>query len=256
MIYDFLPDYIDVKTYFTEHNDTLIVVPVYNELPHLKEVIHSIRDNWHGDILTVDDCSTDASLAVLQEIPEISVITNINNAGAGGVLLQGFKWAKLHNYKNIITMDADGQHNPESISCFFKAIEKCGCCCSCDFVWGSRYLNDTGESNFDYADRREINIEITTRLNQITGYNLTDAFCGFRAYRVDSVIKLPLTETGYGMFMQLTVLAARYDLSIKEISVPLLYLDETRNFNGNFTDNSHRLEYYHSVIDQELSIER
>ena len=256
MKYDFLPKYKEIKRYFSGLEETLIIVPVFNELPHLRDVIHSIKDNWEGDILAVNDCSTDDSLEVLKEIPNISVISNEENAGAGGVLLQGFKWAELNNYKSIITMDADGQHNPESISCFFKAIEKCGCCCSCDFVWGSRYLNEAEHTSVNYEDRLAINVEITKRLNEITGYSLTDAFCGFRAYRVESLAKLPITETGYGMFMQMTVLAARHGLSIREIAVPLLYLDETRNFNGNFTDNVHRLEYYHSVINQELSINK
>ncbi len=255
MNYSFLPDFIEVKTFFTGNNDTLIIVPVYNEIPHLKEVLHSIKDNWHGDILAVDDCSIDDSLYVLTEIPEISVISNRENAGAGGVLLQGFQWAQDHNYKSIITMDADGQHNPESISCFFKAIEKCGCCCSCDFVWGSRYLKGVDSVTNEYQDRQEINREITARLNDVTGYNLTDAFCGFRAYRVESLAKLPITETGYGMFMQMTVLASKFDLSIREIEVPLVYLDETRNFNGNFTDSQERLKYYHQIINTELARE-
>lgn len=253
MIFDFLPKYTEINKVYTKHHDTLIIVPVYNEIPHLRDVIHSIRENWSGDILAVEDCSTDDSLAVLKEIKGISIITNERNAGAGGVLLQGFKWAYSNDYKNIITMDADGQHNPESISCFFKAIDKCGCCCSCDFVWGSRYLNMSKVPGQEYQDRREINFEITHRLNEITGYKLTDAFCGFRAYRVESLAKLPITETGYGMFMQMTVLAAKNKLSIREIEVPLLYLDETRNFNGNFSDSDERLQYYHDIIDSTLA---
>ena len=253
MIYDFLPDFLEVKTSFSTNIDTLIIVPVYNEIPHLKGVIHSIKDNWCGDILAVEDCSSDGSLEVLEEIADISVIANKKNAGAGGVLLQGFQWAAAHNYTNIITMDADGQHNPESISCFFKAIAKCGCCCSCDFIWGSRYLSRKDLPDIEFADRRSINLQITERLNSITGYQLTDAFCGFRAYRVESIIQLPLTETGYGLFMQMTVLAARYGMSVREIEVPLLYLDETRNFNGVFSDAAERLVYYNRVIDQAIA---
>ncbi len=252
MHYDFLPDYTETKRCVSNFRDVLIIVPVYNEMPHLEEVIISIKDCWQGDILAVDDCSTDNSLEALNCIDDISVISNHSNAGAGGVLLQGFQWAYTNNYQNIITMDADGQHSPEMISAFLHAIEKCGCCKNCNFIWGSRYLVDTPELEASYAPRREINIEITQRLNDVTGFNLTDAFCGFRAYRLESLAKLPLTEVGYGMFMQMTILAAKHKLSIREIEVPLVYLDETRDFNGNFSDTSERLEYYHKVIDKEL----
>ena len=249
-----LPEYSEVKKYINGTSDTLLIVPVFNEMPHLKEVISSIRENWKGDILTVDDCSDDGSLAELSSFTDISIISNKSNAGAGGVLLQGFKWAEKNKYTNIITMDADGQHCPESISTFLRTLEICGCCCSCDFVWGSRYLNDDKKVKDAFAQRKIINREITERLNDITGYNLTDAFCGFRAYKVESLMKLPLTETGYGMFMQMTIWAAKHGMTIKEIEVPLVYLDETRDFKGNFSDFTERRQYYHNVIDEQLTL--
>ncbi len=243
-----------------KHSDTLVVVPVYNEMPHLADVIRTIRLCWDGNILAVDDHSTDRSLDLLRMIDTITVLHNRRNAGAGGVLLRGFRFAEERRYKNVITLDADGQHSPFLIRDFLRAIEP-HCCrgrgrrCNrqADFVWGSRYLSGYKRLARSFQPRQEVNKIITRRLNEVTGYHLTDAFCGFRAYRVDALIRLSLTETGYGMFMQMTLQASRQQLSIRELPVPLIYLDDTRNFQDQFKDTQKRLAYYHSVIDAELA---
>lgn len=238
--------------------DTLVIVPVYNEMPHLADVIRTIRLCWDGDILAVDDNSTDNSLDLLRMIDSITVIHNRRNAGAGGVLLQAFRFAAERKYRNVITLDADGQHSPFLIKDFFAAIEphccgKCSCRGRTDFVWGSRYLQGYRKLPAAFQARQEVNKIITNRLNEITGYSLTDAFCGFRAYRVRSLQKLDITETGYGMFMQLTLQAWRKGVSIRELPVPLVYLDDTRDFQGEFDNTRQRLTYYHKVIDRELA---
>lgn len=247
-----LPEFKQLN-YAPRRCQTLVIVPVYNEMPHLTKVIASIREYFKGDILAVDDCSNDGSTEALMQLNEISVIRNDKNAGAGGVLLQAFSWATEKGYSNVITMDADGQHSPESIKCFLHQLEVCRRECECDFVWGSRYLSGEQQVKPEFSHRRKINRLITSRLNEVTGYQLTDAFCGFRAYRLEALNKLDITEHGYGMFMQMTLLAKAARLTIHEIPVPLIYLDDTRDFNGNFSDWPSRLAYYNQIIDQTLT---
>jgi len=86
-------------------------------------------------------------------------------------------------------------------------------------------------------------------LNERFGLNLTDTFCGFKAYRREALAKLRITETGWGMPLQLWVQAARLGLCIKEVGVPRVYLDPNRAFGGVLDDPSERLAYYRSVID-------
>src|SRR5262249_39545217 len=90
---------------------------------------------------------------------------------------------------------------------------------------------------------------ITAELNERFGLNLTDAFCGFKAYRREALEKLHLTETGWGMPLQLWVQAAHLGLRIKEVGVPRLYLDPTRAFGGVLDDAEQRLAYYRGIID-------
>ncbi len=103
------------------------------------------------------------------------------------------------------------------------------------------------------ADRRRINFTITAELNQRLGLNLTDAFCGFKAYRVCALQKLHVTELGYAMPLELWVQAAHRNLKIREVAVPLIYLDEKRSFGGALDDADRRLTHYREVIDKALA---
>ena len=95
---------------------------------------------------------------------------------------------------------------------------------------------------------KRINLIITNELNQALDLELTDAFCGFKAYRQEALTKLSITETGWGMPLQLWVQAACAGLRIKEIGVPRLYLDPKRAFGGMLNDADARLEYYRRVL--------
>src|SRR5262249_18069084 len=114
----------------------------------------------------------------------------------------------------------------------------------------SRYLRDFRQDSAPPADRLAINQRVTTELNERFGLNLTDAFCGFKAYRREALEHLSITETGWGMPLQLWVQAVRHGLRIKEVGVPRLYLDPNRAFGGVLNDAEQRLAYYHRVIDE------
>src|SRR5437773_782225 len=95
-----------------------------------------------------------------------------------------------------------------------------------------------------------INHIITAELNEQFGLPLTDAFCGFKAYRREALEKLRITETGWGMPLQLWVHAARLGLRIKEVGVPRLYLDPSRAFGGVLNNEEERLAYYRRILDE------
>jgi dolichol-phosphate mannosyltransferase len=117
-----------------------------------------------------------------------------------------------------------------------------------DIVSGSRYLRDFRQNSISPQDRRQINQQITAELNERFGLNLTDAFCGFKAYRREALARLRITENGWGMPLQLWVQAARLGLRIKEVGVPRLYLDPNRAFGGVLDNAEERLAYYRRVI--------
>jgi dolichol-phosphate mannosyltransferase len=83
---------------------------------------------------------------------------------------------------------------------------------------------------------------------------LTDAFCGFKAYRVAALSRLKLSETGYAMPLELWVQAAYAKWRVREYPVPLIYLDETRSFGGSLDDDQTRLDYYNLVIQRSIEV--
>jgi dolichol-phosphate mannosyltransferase len=94
---------------------------------------------------------------------------------------------------------------------------------------------------------------LTEELNRRLGLSITDAFCGFKAYRVDALKKLHITETGYAMPLELWVQAAQAGLRIRELPVPLIYLDEERSFGGSLDNAEIRLRHYREVFERALA---
>jgi glycosyltransferase involved in cell wall biosynthesis len=219
----------------------LTAIPVYNEERHLEGVLREVR-RYSPDLLVINDGSTDRTADILARQRDLTVITHPHNRGYGAALVSAFDHAVRHGVEVLVTMDCDGQHEPARIPVLLEAIH------DADIVSGSRYLRDFRQDTLPPQDRRRINQQITTELNQTLGLNLTDAFCGFKAYRGSALAQLHITETVWGMPLQLWVQAARLGLRVKEVGVPRLYLDPTRAFGGMLNDAEERLAYYHRVI--------
>jgi dolichol-phosphate mannosyltransferase len=224
----------------------LTAIPVYNEERHLEEVLHEVR-RYSPQILVVNDGSTDRTAAILARHPELTVLTHPHNRGYGAALMSAFAYAIDQDIDVLVTMDCDGQHEPARIPVLLEAIH------DADIVSGSRYLRDFRQDSSAPQDRRRINATITRELNECLGLNLTDAFCGFKAYRRDALARLHITETGWGMPLQLWVQAARLGLQIKEVGVPRVYLDPNRAFGGVLDDAEERLAYYRQIIAHALA---
>jgi glycosyltransferase involved in cell wall biosynthesis len=174
-------------------------------------------------------------------------LTHERNRGYGAALLSAFQYAVDHDFELLVTIDCDGQHEPQRIGQLVAA------CRDADVVSGSRYLRNKEHAHRAPAERRQINTQITRELNERLGLSLTDAFCGFKAYRVPALAQLTITEPGYGMPIEFWVQAAQHGLRIVELPVPLIYLDEARSFGGSLDDGGKRLEYYHRVLDRAIA---
>jgi glycosyltransferase involved in cell wall biosynthesis len=220
----------------------LTAIPVYNEERHLTEVLREVR-RYAADILVIDDGSKDGTPRLLAAEKNLHVVTHEQNRGYGAALISAFDYAMDHSFDILVTTDCDGQHEPSRIPLLVEAIH------DADIVSGSRYLRSFRENSEAPRDRMEINQVVTAELNERFGLHLTDAFCGFKVYRVDALKKLRITEKSWGMPLQLWVQAARLKLRIKEIGVPRIYLDPHRAFGGVLNDANERLAYYRRVVD-------
>jgi glycosyltransferase involved in cell wall biosynthesis len=228
----------------------LTALPVYNEARHIPEVLAEVR-RYSQDVLVVNDGSSDDTPSVLAREPGVIVVTHPQNLGYGAALRTAFEFAIQNAYDVLVTIDCDGQHQPRLIPELAAAAFPPGEP-PVDIVSGSRYLKTFDGNSRPPEERRKINAEITQLVNDRLGLDLTDAFCGFKAYRVEALTRLKITDTGYAMPLQLWVQAAALGLRIVEFAVPLVYLDEKRSFGGSLDDGRRRMAHYQSVLDNEI----
>jgi dolichol-phosphate mannosyltransferase len=178
----------------------------------------------------------------------IEIIRQHANRGYGATLIRGFSEVVKAGYDFVVTMDSDGQHRPDWLPEFFRVVE------DWDVVSGSRYLRSTSEDRDAPPDRQRINRSITEVVNQITGFGLTDSFCGFKAYRVSALSRLSLRESGYSMPLQFWVQAKHFGLRVTELPVSRIYDDPNRSFGAELDDPAKRLNYYLQTIQMEREL--
>ena len=229
----------------------LTALPVFNEKRHLIEVLNEVRQHTR-EILVIDDGSTDGTQELLACERDIYVLRHQQNQGYGAALRSAFQYAFAGQYDVLVTVDCDGQHEPKLIPELAAAVydreDQ-----PADIVSGSRYLKAFPGASVPPVERRRINLQVTEWLNEWFQLALTDSFCGFKAYRVDALARLRITELGYAMPLQLWVQAAALKLKVVEFPVPLVYLDEERSFGGSLDQAERRLAYYREVLDREIA---
>jgi dolichol-phosphate mannosyltransferase len=221
----------------------LTALPVYNEAAHVAGVLDEVLRHT-ADVLVVDDGSTDGTAELLAGRRDIRVVRHARNSGYGSALATAFRETLAGPWDGLVTIDCDGQHQPRLIPEFIAAAA------SADIVSGSRYRKHFPGDSRPPAARRRINMEVTAEINARLGLDLTDAFCGFKAYTRRALAALHVTETGYAMPLEVWVQAAAAGLRIVELPVPLVYLDLARSFGGALDDAATRLAYYRSVLDR------
>jgi dolichol-phosphate mannosyltransferase len=223
----------------------LTAIPVFNEEAYIEPVLTEVL-RYADDVLVVDDGSSDRTPEMLAKFPQVQVIRHPVNRGYGAGLRSAFARTLEGGYDGLITLDCDGQHEPSRIPEVAASLDEA------DIVSGSRYLQVFDPSQRPPEARRRINVEVTRWLNECLGFHLTDAFCGFKAYRASALAKFDITEDGYAMPLQVWVQAAEHGMTVVEVPVPLIYLDESRAFGGALDNAEYRLNHYRQVFQEAL----
>lgn len=222
---------------------TGIVVPVYNEKKYLEAVIKEVLElNIDKKIFLVDDGSDQETRDIIKKIKNIEVITHKTNQGYGAALISGFKRAIEQNCDFIVTIDADRQHLPHRIPEFLKYIKEY------DIVSGSRYHEKAKVLTPPPPERKYVNFLIQRVLLYLTGIKITDAFCGFRAYKREFLMDIDLKEEGYAFPLEIWYYVYKKKAKLKEIPCELYY-PEKKDFPENIKNKEQRLTYYKSVLE-------
>jgi len=224
----------------------LIAIPTFNEAKNIARVVEEVRP-YASEILIIDDGSTDATLDILGQSP-VRVLRHEKNQGYGQSLIDAFNYAHKNGFDWVITLDADGQHEADSIPNFIEEMS----IGRWDLISGSRYLAARNDDDLPPLERRNVNFRITRILNDLFRMELTDSFCGFKAHRTSAMMKLNLTEAGYAFPLQLWPRVWEHQLAMKEIPVRRIYNDPNRSFGEKLDKPDDRFAHYIDVLNAEL----
>lgn len=189
------------------------ILPAYNEELCISSIILGSK-KYVDKIIVVDDGSTD-NTAEIAELAGAQVIKHYSNKGKGAALKTGFKAAK--NAGIIVTLDSDGQHNPEEIPKLIAPIISG----KADIVNGSRYLN--GNKN-DTPSYRRIGQFLLDKITNIgSGLNITDSQSGFRAFARYTMPAFRFNCADFGIESEMLTDAANAGLRIREVEIGVRY---------------------------------
>ena len=191
-----------------------VLIPSYNNAGTVQRVV-SESLKYCDDVIVVNDGSTDATIDILSSIPQIDVVSYENNQGKGTALKRGFKRAIERGFKYAITLDSDGQHYPENIEDFVKAIVENPSA----LIVGQRDLSNVDINGKSSFANKFSNFWVRVQ----TGKNLKDTQTGFRAYPLEHLHGLSLLTSRYEAELELLVFAAWNGVEIISIPINVYY---------------------------------
>lgn len=193
--------------------NTLVVIPVYNHAATLRGVVERALE-VHDRVLVVDDGSTDQGADVLEGLP-VRVVRHAGNRGKGAALRTAAQKARSMGLTHIITLDADGQHDPAEIRHFLRIVE----------AYPEAVL--VGKRDFQAAgapwSRRFGRAFSNFWFRVQTGRSVGDSQSGFRAYPVDVLLHLPLREKGFAFEIEVLVRAAWAGVEVRDVDISVVY---------------------------------
>jgi hypothetical protein len=197
----------------------LVIVPAFNEAEALPATLREIPQEvcgWPTRVLVVDDASRDNTRQVAQSFGA-HVVTHPVNGGQGAALQTGYLVADRIGVDVVVTLDADGQHDPQEMANLLGPI-RAG---TADFVTGSRRIGSGERADGRDGKARELGISLYTRLvNLLVGTHITDVANGYRAIRASRLQELVFTEEQFHN-PELLLGAKRAGLRIAEVPVTI-----------------------------------
>ncbi|GAB4335693.1 MAG: DUF2062 domain-containing protein [Desulfobulbaceae bacterium] len=217
----------------------LAVIPVYNHGGTLREV--ALRTLAAGfDLLVVDDGSTDGGLETVRDL-DCRIHTLSPNQGKGAAILAGAAIAAKAGYDAILTIDADGQHDPASIPDLVREAKAQWPA----LVIGSRQMERGGAPGASLFGRSFSNFWV--RLE--TGCSLPDTQSGLRLYPVRELLALPIRCRRYDFEIESLVRLCWAGVQVRSVPVPVHYPTDGRRIThfDLFRDNL-RLTLLHTAL--------
>ncbi|MGA7228294.1 MAG: polyprenol monophosphomannose synthase [Acidimicrobiia bacterium] len=203
-----------------------VVIPTYNERENLPHIAAAVTHQGYR-LLVVDDSSPDGTGELATRLaaqdPKISVLIRPTKEGLGPAYAAGFDRAMADGAEVIVEMDADFSHDPKDLPRLVMAIDD-----GADLAIGSRYVPGGSTPDWPWS-RRLISKGGNLYARLMLGAPIRDATAGFRAFRSESLARLPYREaqaSGYAFQVEMAWKAHQMGLDVVE--VPISFRDRTR----------------------------
>lgn len=180
-------------------SELCVLIPAYNAELTLREVIEGVKRS-RCDIVVVDDGSRDSTPRIVREMG-VTLLRHPENRGKGRALRTGFTYVIEQGYEAVITIDADGQHDPADIARFVELYRQG----RPDMIIGSR----AAQFNEMPWLRRFWNQLGAKAVSRLTKTPVTDSQSGYRLVRTDVIGDVRLTTSTYEMEMELLIKACK-----------------------------------------------
>lgn len=200
-----------------------VVMPAFNERPVIAQVIKKIPKQL-GDfksvkIIVVDDASDDGTAKAAETAGAI-VIRHRFNLGNGGATITGLMAARQLGVEVAVTMDADGQHNPQDMVKLVAKLDE-----GYDMVIGSRMKGHRGAMPV----YKVIGNQLLNVLTLIFARRwVSDSQSGFRALSKKAVAKIQLGLTGFDVWSEMIWEARVHGLKVAEVPIEIIYTSYSR----------------------------
>lgn len=194
-----------------------VIIPTYNNGKTLTRVIEGCLDHC-PDVLIINDGSTDETATILSRFDTIRVHTISPNGGKGAALRKAFTWAHKLGFDYAVTIDSDGQHDPEDLSVFANALEQ---------EQGPVYIGarNMGQRKIPLKSsfgHRNSNFWFWVE----TGIKAEDTQSGYRLYPLAPLSRMKLLTWKYEFEIEVIVRAAWKDVPVKWIPVRVYYPED------------------------------
>jgi len=216
----------------------LVCVPAFNEAKNISEIVNKSKKYSDG-VIVYDDGSADETFE-LATAAGATVIKSPKNTGYGSAIRALFQAAREQNADVMVTLDSDGQHNPDHIPRLLEPVLRQ----NFDIVIGSRFLNK--EDREKVPRYRTFGIKTITKLTERASFSgLTDSQSGFRAYNRNALSKINLFEDGMSVSTEILLRAREKNLSATEVPITVNYQNQD---NSTHNPISHGIGVLYSVM--------
>ena len=191
-----------------------VVIPVFNEREFVLEIIRRVKEEpCRKEIIVVDDCSTDGTRDLLQNINDknVKVYFHERNQGKGAALRSGFSKA---TGDIVIIQDADMEYDPQEYSRLIKPILNG----KAEVVYGSRFAGGDAHRVI-YFWHMMGNKFLTFLSNMFTNLNLSDMETCYKVFTREVLQNLTVEESRFGFEAEFTAKVAKMDVRIYEVGI-------------------------------------